>query len=193
VNLDLVAIVTIVTSILSVAIALAALGLGIFNYRQARRRDRYQLRAAVTQSMLHPQFGPAQAHDLNIELTNVGQRPVTIKDVAMVWSQRGLRGRITRYGRHFRWRRSYHWHGRLKLDGIRLGENHPQKVVWAWGGAAAHLQQAKLGPRPVLVGVQVRMGVTDTKLLRVRNPARIEETARAILAGELPVYRPGQN
>jgi len=175
----------------SAVIALAALGLGVFNYRQARRRDTYQLRAAVTQSIMRPKDGPAEAYDLDIELTNVVQRPVTVTDIAMVWRQSGIGSLVTRRGWRLRWRRSYQWHTRLRREGHRLVENHPEKVLWGWAGAADHFESAQLGPKPVLVGIQVRMGATDTKLMRVRNRKAVEETARAIREGELRVYRLG--
>jgi hypothetical protein len=149
-----------ITSVVSAVIALAALGLGIFNYRQARRRDTFQLRAAVRTMNSRLQDGTLEASDLEVELTNVGQRPVTVTDVALVWRRRGLWGRLARRGWRLRRRRSYQWHQRLQYGGLRLRtwqvrcgtwlEDRPRgrgAASWsrpsaapqpAWGGRACH-------------------------------------------------------
>ncbi len=181
-----------ITIVISAVIALAALGLGIFNYRQARRRDTFQLRAAAKTMNSRLQNGTLEASDLEVELTNVGQRPVTVTDVALVWRRRGLRGRLARRGWRLRRRRFYLLHQRLQYGGLLVVENHPQTVQWGWAGAIDGLQRASAGDDPVLVRVIVAIGATERRLLPTQNHEPVETTVHAVLSGQLPVRRPAE-
>jgi hypothetical protein len=175
---------------ITVAIAVAALVLGIVNYRQARRRDKYELRAAVTTSNIREQSGEVRADTLIVELTNTGQRPVTVTDIAVVWRKRGLRGRWTLGSRRLRRRQFYQWHGRLGIDGVRLEENHPHKTHWRWADVEEFLRRVDVGAEPVLASVSMTIGHLERASATPSHREPIERTARDLLSGALTVWRP---
>ena len=166
-------------------VALAALFLGIFNYRQAKRRDSYHLTAIILNQEVKGADGITEADLVECEIVNTGQRPVTIKNIGLVFGP----------NRHFpiltmkrRWRCK--WHERLTLQGLTFVENRPQTVHFRWGPIEDFLIEAGLTNHPRFEGAQLNLGGGRFEFLDLPHKDRITKEARSILLGKLAVVRP---
>jgi hypothetical protein len=140
--------IAVITNVITATIALAALGLGVLNYRRQSRRDTFDLRAELRPTMIADIGEPSRPYRVQCQLTNVGQRPVVATNVALILGEAKRRRWLVAACRKRRW---------MWLDGrrdYRLLENLSIEIEWPWDVVVTAAKGTPFS-EPIIKGVRV--------------------------------------
>jgi len=175
---------SLVFQVVTAAVAVVALILGVLNYRREKRRDEVRIHAELRSTNLKHQDGRIVALEVEGDITNTGQRTTTLQAVGLIFARR----RSWRRSGH----RAYVWSQSVPMphqsQRLALTENRPVTVRWSWQQIEASLRSSDL-TQPRFIGVRVRIAGDKIQDQMPRNGEKIEAVARDVMSGALSVEK----